>query len=248
MMRSLPLISEQEKNMLTVRNLTVLYGKARAVVEVSMKVGEGTIVGLIGPNGAGKTTILKTISGIKRAATGEIWFGEKEIGYVSPQEIVRMGIAHVPEGSQVFGEMTVLDNLLIGAYLRKNKKRVVEDLQTVFEHFPILRERQKQKAGTLSGGERQMVAVGRALMTAPKLLLMDEPSLGLSPIMVAEVARVIQILNEGGISIILVEQNAQVALNVSHYSYVLETGNMIMEGRPEELTSNESIRQAYLGF
>jgi len=248
MERSLPHTSEEEKNLLIISSLTVLYGKAKAVVEVSMKIREGIILGLIGPNGAGKSTILKTISGIKRATAGKIWFGEDEITHLSPREIVRRGIAHVPEGSQVFGEMTVLDNLLMGAYLRKNTDRVGKDLDIMFEHFPILRERRRQKAGTLSGGERQMVAVARAFMAAPKLLLMDEPSLGLSPMMVAEVERIIRILNKAGISITVVEQNAQLALSLSHYIYVLETGHMVTEGTPDELTRNENIREAYLGF
>ena len=248
MNKSSRLTSEPEKSLLRVRKLSVSYGKATAVREVDLEVNERRIVALIGSNGAGKTTILRTISGLKKAASGKIWFGATEITNMAPQEIVQIGIAHVPEGSQVFREMTVMDNLVIGAYLRRDKKFIKEDLAVMFEHFKVLRERRRQKAGTLSGGERQMLAVARAYMAAPKLMLMDEPSLGLSPIVALEIASIIQMISERGISIILVEQNAQIALSLSNYGYVLETGKITLEGTPSSLKSNENVKRAYLGI
>lgn len=241
-------ISDPKKNILSVSKLTVIYGKAEAVSEVSLEILEGTIVALIGSNGAGKTTILKTISKLKKPLKGEIWFKEKNITDMSPQKIVKLGIAHVPEGSQVFGEMTVLENLLIGAFLRQDGEGISKDLNIMYEHFPVLEQRAKQKAGSLSGGERQMLAVARAFMSSPKLMLMDEPSLGLAPVMVDEIANIIQRLNDRGISIILVEQNAQVALSLSHYCYVMETGKVILEDTPEHLAENEDVKRAYLGI
>ena len=212
-----------------------------------MGVDEGKIITLIGANGAGKTTILRTISGLKRPTSGEIKFEGKSIVGLSLHEIVRLGIAHVPEGRRVFATMTVFENLQMGAYLRKDKRGVVEDLEKIYEHFPVLKARRGQPAGSLSGGEQQMLATTRALMTTPKLLLMDEPSMGLSPILVEEVGKIIQDINHDGISIILVEQNARMALNIAHYCYVLEVGNITMQGTGKDLSSNEDVKKAYLG-
>jgi branched-chain amino acid transport system ATP-binding protein len=241
-------IWDQKRNILRISELTVVYGRAQAVADVCLEVKEEAIVALIGSNGAGKTTVLKTISGLKKPSAGQIWFEEKSITEMSPQQIVRLGIAHVPEGSQVFGEMTVLENLLIGAYLRKHKKNLYEDLEVMYEHFPVLKQRFKQSAGSLSGGERQMLAVARAFMSAPRLMLMDEPSLGLAPVMVDQIASIIRRLNNRKISIILVEQNAHVALDLSHYCYVLETGKVILEGTSEELVEDENVKRSYLGL
>jgi branched-chain amino acid transport system ATP-binding protein len=248
MRRLLQLTLEKKERFLRINNLIVLYGRAVAVSDASLEVPDGFIVALIGSNGAGKTTILKTISGLKKPSGGHIWFKDKQITHKSPQEIVKMGIAHVPEGSQVFTEMTILENLIIGAYLRKDKKSIAKDLEIMFEHFPILRRRVRQKAGSMSGGERQMLAVARAYMTNPKLLLLDEPSLGLAPLMVEEIGKIVKSLNGGGISVMLVEQNARLALGLSHYAYVLATGKITLEGAPNDLMSNPTVKQAYLGI
>jgi len=233
--------------LLEIRDLDVHYGKAQAIKKVSMGVDEGKIITLIGANGAGKTTILRTISGLKKPTSGEIRFEGKSIVGLSLHEVVRLGIAHVPEGRRVFATMTVFENLQMGAYLRKDKRGVVEDLERIYEHFPVLKARRGQPAGSLSGGEQQMLATTRALMTTPKLLLMDEPSMGLSPILVEEVGKIIQDINHDGISIILVEQNARMALNTAHYCYVLEVGNITMQGTGKDLSSNEDVKKAYLG-
>jgi len=233
--------------LLEISDLNVHYGKAQAIKRVSMGVDEGKIITLIGANGAGKTTILRTISGLKKPTSGDIKFEGKSIVGLSLHEVVRLGIAHVPEGRRVFATMTVFENLQMGAYLRKDKRGIVEDLERIYEHFPVLKARRGQPAGSLSGGEQQMLATTRALMATPKLLLMDEPSMGLSPILVEEVGKIIQDINHDGISIILVEQNARMALNTAHYCYVLEVGNITMQGTGKELSSNEDVKKAYLG-
>ena len=233
--------------LLEIRELSVRYGKAQAIKRVSMGVDDGKIITLIGANGAGKTTILRTISGLKKPTSGDIRFEGKSIVGLPLHEIVRLGIAHVPEGRRVFATMTVLENLQMGAYLRKDKRGIVQDLEKIYEHFPVLKVRRGQPAGSLSGGEQQMLATTRALMTTPKLLLMDEPSMGLSPILVEEVGKIIQDINRDGISIILVEQNARMALNIAHYCYVLEVGSVSMEGTGKDLSGNDDVKKAYMG-
>jgi len=233
--------------LLEVKNLRVHYGKAEALKGISLGVDEGKIVTLIGANGAGKTTTLRTISGVKVPTSGEIWYQGKRIDGVPLHEIVRLGIAHIPEGRRVFATMTVLDNLQLGAYLRKDKREIARDLEKIFEHFPVLKERLGQPAGSLSGGEQQMLATARALMTSPKLLLMDEPSLGLSPILVEEVGNIVTDINRGGVSVILVEQNARMALRLADKAYVLEVGSIALEGNAKELANDEHVKKAYLG-
>ena len=233
--------------MLSLDGIWVHYGTVAAVKGISIEVGENEIVTLIGANGAGKSTMLRTISGLKRATSGGIWFDGEPIDQLAPEQIVRMGIAHVPEGRQLFPDLSVNENLLSGAYLRKDRERIARDLEEVHEHFPILKERRDQKAKTLSGGEQQMVAIGRALMSSPRLILMDEPSLGLSPVLVQEVAKIIREINIKGVPVILVEQNAELALNLADYGYVLETGRITLEGKAKDLHENEHVRRAYLG-
>ena len=230
-----------------VRNLHVHYDKIEALKGISLDSLEGLITAILGANGAGKSTALKTISGLKRPTSGEIWFQGQRIDDKSPRHIVRLGISHVPEGKRLFGQMTVLENLLTGAYTRKDKKGVKRDLERVYESFPILKERQSQAAGSLSGGEQQMLAIGRALMCKPKLLLMDEPTLGLAPIMVQEIAKIIADINQEGVSIILVEQNARLALSLAHKGYVLETGSIVLQGDSQELACSGYVKRAYLG-
>lgn len=234
--------------MFSVEDVKVHYGKVEALKGISLEVEEQQIVTLIGANGAGKTTLLRTISGLKRPTTGEIWFNEKRIDQFSSREIVREGVAHVPEGRRVFPYMSVLDNLKTGAFTRKDSKNSIQvDLEKVYGHFPILKSRSSQKAGTLSGGEQQMLAMGRALMTNPKLLLLDEPSLGLSPLMVKEIAKIIRDIHREGKSIILVEQNAALALRLAHKGYVIQTGSIVIEGACEDLLNNDAVKKAYLG-
>jgi branched-chain amino acid transport system ATP-binding protein len=233
--------------LLEVKDISVHYQKVRAVTDISIQIDEGQIVTLIGANGAGKSTTLRTISGLKRATSGEVWFDGQRIDRLAPEKIVGMGIAHVPEGRQVFPDLSVNENLLSGAYLRRDKEGIARDLEEVHEHFPILKERRRQSAKTLSGGEQQMVAIGRALMSNPRLILMDEPSLGLSPVLVQEVAKIIRDINKKGVPVILVEQNAELALNLASYGYVLETGRIAIEGKAEDLHENEHVRHAYLG-
>ena len=233
--------------MFNVKEIKVYYGKVAALKGVSMEVEEGQIVTLIGANGAGKTTLLRTISGLHRPANGEIWFDDKRIDHSSPRDIVRMGVAQVPEGRRVFPFMSVLDNLKTGAYTRQDKQEVEKDMEMVYSHFPVLKVRANQSAGTLSGGEQQMLAMGRALMTRPRLLLLDEPSLGLSPLMVKEIAKIIRDINNEGKSIILVEQNAALALRLAHRGYVIQTGSIVVEGTGQELLDNEAVKKAYLG-
>ena len=230
-----------------VKNLIVHHGKAEALKGVSMALEKGRILTLIGANGAGKTTLLRTISGLKRPTSGEIWFDGRQIAGMELYEIVRLGIAHVPEGRRVFATMTVSENLRLGAFLRKSKSEIAMDLENIYEHFPVLKARSGQPAGSLSGGEQQMLATSRALMAKPRLLLMDEPSMGMSPILVQEVGRIIQDINRNGISIILVEQNARMALSLADFGYVLEVGRITMHGTGKELASHEDVKKAYLG-
>ena len=229
------------------KNIWVHYDKVAALQGVSMELNEGEIVCLLGANGAGKTTTLRTISGLKRPSTGEIWYQGQRIDNLRSQQIVRLGIAQVPEGRRIFPQLSVLDNLIMGAYLRKDKDGINKDLEDIFQHFPILKERRKQMGGSLSGGEQQMLAAARALMTKPKLLLLDEPTLGLSPIMVTQVAKIITDINKIGVSVILVEQNARVALRLSKRAYVLETGRITLSGSSKELADNSEVQRAYLG-
>jgi branched-chain amino acid transport system ATP-binding protein len=230
-----------------IRNLRVFYGRVEALKGISLEVDQGAIVTLIGANGAGKSTALRTISGLVHPASGEIIFQGKRIDSFSPQDVVRGGIAHVPEGRRVFPFMTVRENLNMGAFRRKDKEEIQKNLEGVFNHFPILRERRNQRGGSLSGGEQQMLAIGRALMSQPALLLLDEPSLGLAPLMVKEVGRIIGEINQRQVGIILVEQNAHMALRIAHRGYVLETGNIALEGPASDLIDNRHVKQAYLG-
>jgi branched-chain amino acid transport system ATP-binding protein len=230
-----------------IRNLRVFYGRVEALKGISLEVDQGAIVTLIGANGAGKSTALRTISGLVRPASGEIVFQGKRIDNLSPQDVVRGGIAHVPEGRRVFPFMTVRENLNMGAFRRKDKEEIKKNLEGVFEHFHILRERRSQRAGSLSGGEQQMLAIGRALMSQPTLLLLDEPSLGLAPLMVKEVGRIIGEINQRQVGIILVEQNAHMALRIARKGYVLETGSIALQGPASDLIDNEHVKKAYLG-
>lgn len=233
--------------LLSIRNISVHYRKTAAVKDVSMDVEQGTIVTLIGNNGAGKTTTLRAITGLNHPSSGEILFDGHNLNKLAPEKINRLGIAHVPEGRRVFPQMTVLENLEMGAYLRKDKNAIRQDIDMVFNHFPVLKERIKQLAGTMSGGQQQMVAMGRALMSAPKMIVMDEPSHGLAPIMCLEIARIIREINKKGTTIILVEQNAMLALSLADRAYVLDTGNVILEGDAKELKENDEVKKAYLG-
>ena len=233
--------------LLAIKHLTVHYGKAEALRSISMDLEKGHIVTLIGANGAGKTTTLRTVSGLKKPTSGEIWFEGKQIAGRELHEIVKLGIAHVPEGRRVFATMTVLENLKLGAYLRRNSREIAEDLERIYEHFPVLRARLAQPAGSLSGGEQQMLATSRALMARPRLLLMDEPSMGLSPLLVKEVGRIIIDINRGGISIILVEQNARMALDLANFAYVLEVGRITTQGTGKDLSTHDDVKKAYLG-
>ena len=232
--------------MLKVENLHVHYGAIHAIKGVSFSVEEGEIVTLIGSNGAGKSTILKTISQILVQTEGEILFMGNSLEGVLPHTVVELGISHVPEGRRVFPLLTVYENLQMGAYIRKDKVGIQEDLEMVFKRFPRLEERKNQSAGTLSGGEQQMLAMGRALMSRPKILLLDEPSMGLAPILVDEIFSIIKDINETGTTILLVEQNANRALHVSHKGYVLETGKIIASGASKDLLNDEKVKEAYL--
>lgn len=233
--------------LLSVKNISVHYRKTAAVRDVSMEVAEGSIVTLIGNNGAGKTTTLRAITGLNHPSSGEIIFDGQKIDRMPPEKINKLGIAHVPEGRRVFPQMTVMENLEMGGYLRKDKAQYNKDLEMVFEHFAILKERIKQLAGTLSGGQQQMVAMARALMSGPRLLVMDEPSHGLSPIMCQEIARIIVDIHKKGRTIILVEQNAMLALSLADTAYVLDTGNVILQGEAKSLLENNEVKKAYLG-
>ena len=232
--------------MLKVDDINVYYGSIHAIKGISFEVKQGEIVTLIGANGAGKSTILKTVSGLLRSKTGSINFLDKNISSVAPHKIVKQGLAHVPEGRRIFLQMSVEENLEMGAYTRGGKG-VSEDLAKVYEQFPRLKERRKQTAGTLSGGEQQMLAMGRALMSRPQLLMLDEPSMGLAPILVEQIFEIIKSLHKDGTTILLVEQNAQMALSVADRAYVLETGKITLSGTGEELAQSDEIRKAYLG-
>jgi branched-chain amino acid transport system ATP-binding protein len=233
--------------MLTVDNINVYYGGIHALKGISLEVTEGQIVTLIGANGAGKSTTLRTISGLLKPKTGQILFEGKGITGISAHHIVSLGISQVPEGRRVFANMSVLENLELGAYLRNDKKAIEADMNQVFERFPRLAERRSQLAGTLSGGEQQMLAMGRALMSRPRLLLLDEPSMGLAPLLVKEIFSIIKDINQSGTTILLVEQNAHMALSIANTAYVLETGRITLSGPAQELSQSEAIRKAYLG-
>jgi len=247
-MKTLSRPTSEAKRLLSLQEVTVKYQRVEAVRAVCLEVSPGMIVTLIGSNGAGKSTILKTISGLKEPSSGTIWLDEQRIDGRAPQDIVKLGIAHVPEGKRLFSEMTVMENCMIGAYLRHDKNQIDEDLARVFEHFPVLQKRHTQRAGSLSGGEQQMLAMARGLMSNPTLLLLDEPSLGLAPIMVEEIGKIIHEINERGITIVLVEQNARLALRLSHNGYVLETGTVVLQGSTEDLQQDERVKKAYLGM
>ncbi|MEO1782633.1 branched-chain amino acid transport system ATP-binding protein [Enterococcus diestrammenae] len=232
--------------MLKIENLAVHYGMIQAVHDVSLEVKPGEIVTLIGANGAGKTTILRTISGLIRPTTGQLLFEGNDLTKTAPQKIVAAGLSQVPEGRHVFAGLSVMENLEMGAYLRKDQG-VKADYDQVFEKFPVLKERKNQDAATLSGGEQQMLAMGRALMSKPKLLLLDEPSMGLAPIFIKEIFSIIQEINAQGTTVLLVEQNAKMALSVAHRGYVLETGKIVLSGTGAELLASEEVKKAYLG-
>lgn len=233
--------------MLEVNNIDVYYGVIHALKNVSLKVQEGEIVTLIGANGAGKTTTLRTISGLIKPTKGSIYFRGEKINSTNPQEIVAKGISHVPEGRHIFQDMSVSENLELGAFLRKDKNGIEDDYEMIYSKFPILKDRSKQRAGTLSGGEQQMLAIGRVLMSRPKLLLMDEPSMGLAPLLVQEIFSIIKEINNQGTTILLVEQNANIALSIADRAYVIEIGSVVIEGSGKELAKSEEIKKAYLG-
>lgn len=233
--------------MLKVENLEVYYGMIQAIKGVSFEVNEGEVIALIGANGAGKTTILHTITGLVGAKAGQIEFQGKNLLKTPAHKIVSMGMAHVPEGRRIFQELTVLENLKLGAYTRSSKSEIEETIQMIYSKFPRLEERKSQIAGTLSGGEQQMLAMGRALMSHPKIILMDEPSMGLSPLYVNEIFKIIEEISSSGTTVLLVEQNAKKALSIADRAYVLETGNIVLEGKAKDLINDESIKKAYLG-
>ncbi|CFW99300.1 ABC transporter-like [Syntrophomonas zehnderi OL-4] len=233
--------------MLTINEIDVYYGAIHALKKMSLAVEEGTIVTLIGANGAGKTTTLKTISGILRPKNGTVVYKGKDISKTAPEKIVSLGISQVPEGRRVFQTMSVMENLEMGAYLRKDKKEIAADMENVFVRFPRLKERRKQMAGTLSGGEQQMLAIGRALMARPELLLMDEPSMGLAPLLVKEIFEIIKDINARGTTILLVEQNANMALSIADQAFVIETGEIVLKGSAQQLMKSEEVKKAYLG-
>ena len=234
-------------SLLTIENLEVFYGVINAIKGISFEVNEGEIIALIGANGAGKTTILNTITGLVPAKSGSIKFEDKDLLKTPAHKIVSMGIAHVPEGRRIFQQLTVFENLKLGAYTRKDKKEIADTLELVYERFPRLKERRTQIAGTLSGGEQQMLAMGRSLMSHPKIILMDEPSMGLSPLYVTEIFDIIRSVNESGTTVLLVEQNAKKALSIANRAYVLETGKIVLSGDAHELMNNDSVKKAYLG-
>ena len=233
--------------MLEVKNLSVHYGMIQAVRNVDFTVNEGEIVSLIGANGAGKSTILKTLSGLIHPSKGEIVYLGENIASTSAKKIVEKGLVQVPEGRHVFPGLTVKENLELGAFLRKDKEEIQKDMEAVFERFPILKERKDQDAQTLSGGEQQMLAMGRALMSRPKLLLLDEPSMGLAPIFIREIFKIIQEIQKTGTTVLLIEQNAKMALSISNRAYVLETGSVVLSGTGQELLESDEIQKAYLG-
>ncbi len=233
--------------MLTVENLQVYYGVIQAIKGVSFSVNQGEIIALIGANGAGKTTILHTVTGLIGAKAGSVVFEGRNLLKTPAHKIVSLGMAHVPEGRRIFQELTVYENLILGAFTLKDKKRISENLQMVYQRFPRLEERRTQIAGTLSGGEQQMLAMGRALMSNPKIILMDEPSMGLSPLLVSEIFEIIKEVSKSGTTILLVEQNAKKALSIADRAYVLETGKIVLSGPAKEMMDNDQVKKAYLG-
>lgn len=233
--------------MLRIENVNVSYGSIHALHDISLTVNDGEVVSLIGANGAGKTTTLHTITGLKGATDGVIEYDGKDLRRMDPSHIIRIGMAHVPEGRHVFTQMSVQENLEMGSYIMNDKSQIKKNMDMVYEYFPRLLERKKQLAGTLSGGEQQMLATGRALMSNPIIVLMDEPSMGLSPLLVKEIFHIIKTLHQNGITVLLVEQNAKMALAVSDRAYVLETGRISMSGKASELLANDNIKKAYLG-
>ncbi len=233
--------------MLEVKGLQVYYGVIQALKDVSFEVNQGEVIALIGANGAGKTTTLHTVTGLLPAKQGSIIFEGVDITKMPAHKIVEMGIAHVPEGRRVFSQLSVYENLIMGAFTRKDKKEIAENLENVYKRFPRLKERKNQRAGTLSGGEQQMLAMGRALMSNPKMIVMDEPSMGLSPIFVNEIFDIIEKVSASGTTVLLVEQNAKKALSIADRAYVLETGNIVLSGDAKELMNDDSIKKAYLG-
>lgn len=233
--------------MLEVKNLQVYYGVIQAIRDVSFTVNEGEVIALIGANGAGKTTILHTITGLISAKEGEVLYEGTDLQKIPAHKIVSMGIAHVPEGRHVFAQLSVYENLLMGAFTRRDKKEIEESLENVYKRFPRLKERKNQLAGTLSGGEQQMLAMGRALMSKPKIILMDEPSMGLSPILVGEIFDIIKSISASGTTVLLVEQNAKKALSIADRAYVLETGKIVLTDDAKKLMDNEQVKKAYLG-
>ena len=233
--------------MLEIKDVEVYYGVIQALKGISFEVNQGEVIALIGANGAGKTTTLHTVTGLLQAKKGSVTFEGKDITRMSAHNIVKLGIAHVPEGRRVFSNLTVYQNLRMGAYTRSDKNEIEESLKLVYERFPRLQERKNQMAGTLSGGEQQMLAMGRALMSKPKLIVMDEPSMGLSPIFVNEIFDIIQKVSAGGTTVLLVEQNAKKALSIADRAYVLETGKIVLSGNAQELLNDDSVRKAYLG-
>jgi len=233
--------------MLKVEDLNVHYGAIHAIHGVSLEVHEGEIVSLIGANGAGKTTVLQTITGLIKSTSGSAVLDENDLFAIEPPKIVKLGMAHVPEGRRIFSQMTVAENHEMGAFIRNDNDGIEKDMDDIYGYFPRLKERAKQLAGTLSGGEQQMLAIGRALMSKPRILLMDEPSMGLSPLLVKEIFAIIKELNKKGMTILLVEQNAKMALSIANRAYVLETGNMVMSGDAKEMLQNDKVRKAYLG-
>ena len=240
-------MAQNNNVLLSVNNLEVCYGMIRAIKGISFEINKGEIVALIGANGAGKTTTLHTVSGLLKPTNGTILFKGQDISKVPAHKIVYMGMAHVPEGRRVFQQLSVYENLKLGAYTRSNKKEIEETIQMVYKHFPRLEERKNQTAGTLSGGEQQMLAMGRALMSKPEIVLMDEPSMGLSPLLVKEIFAIIEELHKAGTTILLVEQNAKMALSVADRAYVLETGSIAMSGKASDMIENDDIKKAYLG-
>lgn len=234
-------------SMLEIQDLEVYYGAINAIKGISFNVEQGEVIALIGANGAGKTTILHTITGLVAAKHGSIKFNGKELTKTPAHKIVSMGMAHVPEGRRVFAQLSVYENLMLGAYTRKDKAEINESIERVYERFPRLKERRSQSAGTLSGGEQQMLAMGRALMSKPSIILMDEPSMGLSPLYVSEIFDIIQEINKSGTTVLLVEQNAKKALSIANRAYVLETGKIALSGDAHELMDNEQVKKAYLG-
>lgn len=233
--------------MLKVENLNVAYGSIHALHDISLEVNDGEVVSLIGANGAGKTTTLHTITGLKSAMTGTIEYDGTDLRKIEPSHIIKIGMAHVPEGRHVFTRMSVQENLEMGAFIMNGKAEIKKNMDMVYEYFPRLKERKKQLAGTLSGGEQQMLAMGRALMSNPKIVLMDEPSMGLSPLLVKEIFHIIKTLHDNGITVLLVEQNAKMALAVSDRAYVLETGTISMSGKASDLLKDDKVKKAYLG-